>query len=117
MEKKEILEALKKVYDPEYPASVLELGIVREEDVAVEGDKTKVQFTPTSPFCPMGGVIGVVIKYALEKKVGGEVEVKVKPGTHAQESYLNELLQDKKKYEETLNRLRESGLLDRCLEA
>jgi metal-sulfur cluster biosynthetic enzyme len=115
MNKKEILEVLRNVYDPEFPVSVLELGIVREEDINLDGNKPTIQFTPTSPLCPMGGIIGIVIKYALEKKFGKEFEVKVKPGTHAEENSLNNLLQDRKKFEETVNRLKESGLLDACL--
>jgi metal-sulfur cluster biosynthetic enzyme len=115
LDKKEILETLKNVYDPEYPVSVVELGIVKEEDITINGDKALIQFTPTSPLCPMGGIIGIVIKYALEKKFGKEFEVKVKPGAHADEESLNNLLQDKKRFDETVNRLKESGLLDSCI--
>jgi len=115
LNKKEILEALKNVYDPEIPVSVLELGIVKEEDINLDGDRPVIQFTPTSPFCPMGGIIGIIIKYALEKKFGKEFEVKVKPGTHAEENSLNDILQDRKKFEETITKLKESGLLDACL--
>lgn len=117
LDKKEVLKVLKNVYDPEYPVSIIELGIVKEEDITINGDKIIIQFTPTSPLCPMGGIIGIVIKYALEKKFGKdvEVEVKVKPGTHAEENLLNNLLQDRKKFEESVNRLKESGLLDNCI--
>ncbi|MBS7656229.1 DUF59 domain-containing protein [Candidatus Bathyarchaeota archaeon] len=115
MDKKEVLKVLKNVYDPEYPVSIIELGIVKEEDITINDNKIIIQFTPTSPLCPMGGVIGIVIKYALEKEFGKEVEVKVKPGTHAEESLLNNLLQDRKKFEESVNRLKESGLLDVCI--
>lgn len=115
MDKKEILDILKNVYDPEHPISVLDLKIVEAEDIFIEGDKARIEFKPTSPFCPMGGLIGVVIKYALEKKLGKEVEVRVKKGTHAQEKLLNDMLRDKKKYEEMLARLKPSGLLEQCI--
>ncbi|MEM2933641.1 MAG: iron-sulfur cluster assembly protein [Methanocellales archaeon] len=117
MDRKEILDILKKVYDPEHPISVLDLKIVEAEDISIEGDKARIEFKPTSPFCPMGGLIGVVIKYALEKKLGKEVEVRVKKGTHAQEKLLNDMLEDKKKYEAMLARLKPSGLLEQCIEA
>ncbi|MBS7657638.1 MAG: iron-sulfur cluster assembly protein [Candidatus Bathyarchaeia archaeon] len=115
MDKKEILETLRNVYDPEFPVSVIELGIVKEEDINLNGDKPVVLFTPTSPLCPMGGIIGLVIKYALEKKFGKEFEVKVKPGSHADEESLNNILQDRKKFEESISKLKESGVLDACL--
>ncbi len=117
MERKEILDVLKNVYDPEHPVSVLDLKIVEESDIAIDGDKARVEFKPTSPFCPMGGVIGIVIKYALEQKLGREVEVRVKKGTHSQEKLLNDLLGDKKKYEQMLERLKPSGMLEQCIQA
>jgi len=115
LDKSELIEALKKVYDPEYPLSVVDLKIVGEEDISLDGNKIKILFTPTSPFCPMGGMIGVLIKYALEKRTGKEVDVSLKPGTHTQEKMLNEMLSNKKQYNDTLKRLKSSGLLDRCV--
>ncbi len=115
MDKDQVLEVLKKVYDPEYPMPITDLKIVERDDITIADDSMKVEFKPTAPYCPMGGIIGVIIKYALEKKVGRNVDVKVKSGTHAQESMLNQLLSDRKKYEETLQRLKESGMLERCV--
>ncbi len=115
MDRGQILEVLKKVYDPEYPMPITELKIVEEDDITIANDGVKVEFKPTAPYCPMGGVIGIIIKYALEEKLGKNVEVRVKPGTHAQESMVNQLLSDKKKYEETVDRLKSSGMLERCI--
>jgi len=117
MEKSEILEVLKKVCDPEYPLSVLELKIVEEKDVSFEGDKIRIEFTPTTPYCPMGGIIGVLIKYALENKFNREFDVKVKAGAHVQEPMLNELLSNKGKYDEMIQRLKTTGILERCITA
>ena len=115
MEKSEVIDVLKKVYDPEYPMSVIDLKIVNEEDISFDGDKIKILFTPTSPFCPMGGIIGAMIKYALEKSTGKAVEVSLKPGTHAQEKMLNEVFGNKKQYEDAIERLRKAGILDKCV--
>lgn len=115
MDKDQILEVLKKVYDPEYPMPITDLKIVEKDDITITDDSMKVEFKPTAPYCPMGGIIGIIIKYALEKKFGRNVDVKVKSGTHAQESMLNELFSDRKKYEDTLQRLKESGMLERCV--
>ncbi|MEM2902839.1 MAG: iron-sulfur cluster assembly protein [Candidatus Bathyarchaeia archaeon] len=115
MDKEEVLEALKKVYDPEHPISVIDLKIVEPDDVTFEGDRVKVTFKPTTPYCPMGGVIGIIIKYALEKRFKREFDVSVKAGTHVQEAMLNEVLSDRKKYGEMLKRMEDSGLLKSCV--
>jgi len=115
VDKDQILEVLKKVYDPEYPMPITELKIVEKDDITIANDTMKIEFKPTAPYCPMGGVIGIIIKYALENKFGKNVEVRVKAGTHAQESMLNVLLSDRKKYEETVERLKSSGMLERCI--
>jgi metal-sulfur cluster biosynthetic enzyme len=115
VDKDQVLEALKKVYDPEYPMPITDLRIVEKDDITITDDTMKVEFKPTAPYCPMGGVIGIIIKYALEKKFGKNVDVKVKTGSHAQESTLNQLLSDRKKYEETVERLKSSGMLERCI--
>ena len=47
----QVWEALAKIPDPEIPAvSLVDLGVVR--DVAVEGGKVRVEFTPTFLGCP-----------------------------------------------------------------
>jgi len=117
MEKTEILESLKKVFDPEYPLSVVDLKIVEEKDIFFDGDKVRIEFTPTTPYCPMGGIIGVLIKYALENKFNRQFDVKVRAGAHVQEGMLNELLSSMEKYEETINRLKTAGILERCIKA
>ena len=117
MEKTEILEVLKKVFDPEYPLSVVELKIVEEKDISFDSDKIRIEFTPTTPYCPMGGIIGVLIKHALENKFNREFDVKVKAEAHVQEGMLNELLSSKEKYDETIQRLKTAGILERCIKA
>ena len=117
LDKVELIEALRSVYDPEYPLSVIDLKIVSEEDISLDGEKVKVLFTPTSPLCPMGGMIGALIKYALEKTVGKGVEVSLKPGTHTQEKMLNEMLGNEKQYKDTIERLKKAGILEKCISA
>ena len=113
--KDEVMETLSKVYDPEYPMPITDLKIVEKEDITLTDDGIKLEFKPTAPYCPMGGVIGIIIKYALEKKFGKKVDVRVKIGTHAQESMLNQFLSDRKKYEDTVERLKSSGMLEKCI--
>jgi len=53
MEKK-IVEAIKKVYDPEIPVNIYELGLIYNIDVKKDG-MVDIKMTLTSPFCPVAG--------------------------------------------------------------
>ena len=48
---KDVVEALKSVYDPEIPVNIYELGLIY--DIVVDaGARAKVTMTLTSPACP-----------------------------------------------------------------
>ena len=50
--KKKIIEEFRKIYDPEIPVNIYELGLIY--DVKVENDNTaKIIMTLTSPNCPV----------------------------------------------------------------
>ena len=49
---KDIVRALKQVYDPEIPVNIYDLGLVYELDVNDEGE-VKIKMTLTAPNCPM----------------------------------------------------------------
>ncbi|MCD6324445.1 MAG: DUF59 domain-containing protein [Desulfurococcales archaeon] len=51
-----IIEALKKVYDPEIPVSVWDLGLIYELKINEEGF-VYIKMTLTSPGCPVAGQI------------------------------------------------------------
>jgi len=52
--KGEIIEAIKKVFDPEIPVNIYELGLIYAIDI--NDDKTvDITMTLTSPFCPVAG--------------------------------------------------------------
>ncbi len=111
MDKQKVLEVLKEVQDPEMPMSILELDMVNEDDITIESDKKiTVTFKPTSAMCPMGSVIGVLIKKKLKDALGVDAEVKVRPGTHMNEEMVNDIINRKEKYEQVLKRLQEAGL-------
>ena len=50
----EIIEAIKKVYDPEIPVNIYELGLIYKIDIQEEGN-VEITMTLTSPFCPVAG--------------------------------------------------------------
>ena len=49
--KEKIIEEIKKIYDPEIPVNIYELGLIY--DVEVENDTAKIKMTLTSPNCPV----------------------------------------------------------------
>ena len=53
MEKKEkIIEEIKKIYDPELPVNIYELGLIY--DITLESEKSaKIKMTLTTPNCPV----------------------------------------------------------------
>jgi ring-1,2-phenylacetyl-CoA epoxidase subunit PaaD len=71
----QIWEALAEIPDPEIPVvSLVELGVVR--DVAVDGERVRIEFTPTFLGCPALDVM----REAMAQKVrdlGGEPDVAV----------------------------------------
>jgi Predicted metal-sulfur cluster biosynthetic enzyme len=48
---KNIVLALKQVYDPEIPVNIYDLGLIY--DIRVEGERAAVKMTLTAPNCPL----------------------------------------------------------------
>tara|TARA_B100000686_G_scaffold98304_1_gene105231 strand:+ start:309 stop:605 length:297 start_codon:yes stop_codon:yes gene_type:complete len=49
--KDKIIEEIKKIYDPELPVNIYELGLIY--DIQVDKKKAKIKMTLTSPNCPV----------------------------------------------------------------
>lgn len=49
--KENIIKEIKKIYDPEIPVNIYELGLIY--DVKVKDDKAKIIMTLTTPNCPV----------------------------------------------------------------
>ena len=117
MKKEQLLEILKKVKDPELPLSIMDpqLNVLTPDLVEVneKEKKIEIQFRPTIPTCPMGGMIGIVIrKVAIEASPKDwEVTVILVPGTHVQEAMLNKLINDDERYAATLKNMEDRGML------
>ena len=75
--------ALQSVHDPEYPVSVLDMGLIR--GLAVEGGTVQVRLTYTSMGCPCKEMIADDVRDALLAVEGIErVEIQevFEPWTH-----------------------------------
>ena len=51
--KEKIIENIKKVFDPEIPVNIYELGLIY--DIKIDDGDVEVIMTLTSPFCPLAG--------------------------------------------------------------
>jgi ring-1,2-phenylacetyl-CoA epoxidase subunit PaaD len=70
-----VWEALAEIPDPEIPViSVVDLGVVK--DVEVEGDRVRVEFTPTFMGCPALETMRRQMEESIEA-LGGEAQVDV----------------------------------------
>ena len=49
--KEQVITEISKIYDPEIPVNIYELGLIY--DVKVNDDKVKITMTLTSPNCPV----------------------------------------------------------------
>jgi len=110
----EVFKALEPVMDPEHPISIThpQMSIVTQDYIEVEGDTIKVQFKPTVPYCPMGGLIGVMIRHRLET-VYPESNVKVclLPGSHSLEAQVNDMISDDQKYNQIIEQMKSRGMM------
>lgn len=71
-----IIDALKKVFDPEIPANVYDLGFIYSIDI--NQGKVKITMTLTIPGCPMHSVITKQVKESvLELPEVTDVEVEL----------------------------------------
>jgi FeS assembly SUF system protein len=49
--KEKVIEEIKKIYDPELPVNIYELGLIY--DVQVDNNNAKIKMTLTTPNCPV----------------------------------------------------------------
>ena len=49
--KNKIIEEIRKIYDPELPVNIYELGLIY--DIKVDGSKAEITMTLTTPNCPV----------------------------------------------------------------
>lgn len=73
----QIKTALRQVYDPEIGLEVIQLGLIREINLA--SDPAEVKMMLTTPFCPYGGWLIQQIKDISESVAGKSIKVTVLP--------------------------------------
>jgi len=73
--KEQVIAALKKVYDPEMPVNIYELGLIYGIDVDAEG-RAAIRMTLTAPNCPVAGSLPGEVERAA-RGVPGISDVKL----------------------------------------
>jgi FeS assembly SUF system protein len=67
--KDQIVAALKKVYDPEMPVNIYELGLIYGLDVDDDGN-VAIRMTLTAPNCPVAGILPAQVEAAARAVPG-----------------------------------------------
>ena len=67
--KKKVIEEIKKIYDPEIPVNIYELGLIYKIDVD-EVNKVNIDMTLTSPNCPVAESLPNDVKANIKKIEG-----------------------------------------------
>ena len=74
--REDIINEIKKVYDPEIPVNIWDLGLIY--DISVNKDGVVIEMTFTSPTCPMMEEIVDEVKTNVESVTDGKpVDVKL----------------------------------------
>ena len=70
--KEKIILEIKKVYDPEIPVNIYELGLIYKLDVDQSNKKANIEMTLTSPNCPVADSLPNLVKEKVLKVEGIE---------------------------------------------
>ena len=74
--KNKIIEEIKKIYDPELPVNIYELGLIYQ--VKVDGKKAEIIMTLTTPNCPVAETLPNEVKQgAMQVEEIEEVDLKL----------------------------------------
>ena len=71
----QIVEAVSKVFDPEIPVNIYELGLIYDMDVD-NGNNVRVRMTLTAPACPAAQTIPIDVERRV-REIAGLNDVKV----------------------------------------
>tara|TARA_B100000579_G_scaffold384726_1_gene355359 strand:- start:248 stop:550 length:303 start_codon:yes stop_codon:yes gene_type:complete len=75
--KEQIVLEIKKIYDPEIPVNIYDLGLIYKIEI-VEENKVKVDMTLTSPNCPVAESLPKTVKENILRVDGvSEVDLKI----------------------------------------
>ncbi|XVE82626.1 hypothetical protein DITRI_Ditri16bG0021100 [Diplodiscus trichospermus] len=107
------------IRDPEHPYSLEQLSVLSEESITVDEKlgRILITFTPTIQHCSMATVIGLCLRAKLQECFPPhfKLDIKVAPGSHADEESVNKQLNDKERVAAALENPNLRQLVDECL--
>ena len=63
--KENIITEIKKIYDPEIPVNIFDLGLIY--DISIRDKTVEIEMTLTSPNCPVADSLPKMVKDIVEK--------------------------------------------------
>lgn len=115
----DVFDTVRDIKDPEHPYSLEQLSVLSEESVSVDETLGRIQitFTPTVQHCSMATVIGLCLRLKLMQNFPPhfKVDIKVAPGSLANEESVNKQLNDKERVAAALENPNLRQLVDECL--
>ena len=63
--KEKIISEIKKIYDPEIPVNIYELGLIY--DISIENHDVKIKMTLTTPNCPVAESLPKEVKDSIKE--------------------------------------------------
>ena len=76
--KEKIISEIKKIYDPEIPVNIYELGLIYKIEVDEKNNKVMIEMTLTSPNCPVAESLPNSVKENILKIDGiSKVDLKL----------------------------------------
>ena len=67
--KEKVILEIKKIYDPEIPVNIYELGLIYKIDI-IDAKKVNIEMTLTSPNCPVAESLPKMVKNNILKLDG-----------------------------------------------
>ncbi|KAL8193773.1 hypothetical protein R6Q57_026465 [Mikania cordata] len=115
----DILSTFLDIRDPEHPYSLEQLSVLSEESITVDEKlgRILITFTPTIQHCSMATVIGLCLRIKLKDCFPPhlKVDIKVAPGSHADEEAVNKQLNDKERIVAAMENPTLRQLVEECL--
>lgn len=117
----EVYDLVKDIKDPEHPSMTYQdLKVVSIEDIKVcdQSNFIHVIYTPTTPDCSMGSILGLNIKIKLMRCLPSRftIEVICKEGAHVNGIELNKQLNDKERALAAMDNPSIMGVVNRSIQ-
>uniref|UniRef100_A0ACD5X7R4 Uncharacterized protein n=1 Tax=Avena sativa TaxID=4498 RepID=A0ACD5X7R4_AVESA len=115
----DVFDTVRDIKDPEHPYSLEQLSVLSQESVSVDEKLGHIQitFTPTVQHCSMATVIGLCLRLKLMQNFPShfKIDIKVAPGSLANEESVNKQLNDKERVAAALENPNLRQLVEECL--